>query len=207
VNTHPDFEPHRRIAASTGFRSVQSTPLLNQNSGNPVGMLSTHFREPDRRSENELRLTDFYTRQAADVITFRLAEHRLRESEARLQAAVDLLKLKGYGWNPQTNELQWDDTLGVMWGLPAGGGPCVHPNDFAQTSLIIGLFGLIESPVCLNDDHFAIAEALQRVDGETAATIMVAHLSRIEGELDLRARDEPKFDLYAVLTRWPEEGH
>ena len=39
------------------------------------------------------------------------AEQELRKSEARLQAAVDLLKLGCYEWKSQTNELQWDDTL------------------------------------------------------------------------------------------------
>jgi PAS domain S-box-containing protein len=51
------------------------------------------------------------------------AEQRLRESEMRLQTAVDLVKLGRYAWNPQTNELQWDDTLRAMWGLPADASP------------------------------------------------------------------------------------
>src|ERR1700676_4515227 len=37
------------------------------------------------------------------------AERALRESEARLKAAVDLVKLGRYSWNPQTNELDWDE--------------------------------------------------------------------------------------------------
>ena len=45
---------------------------------------------------------------------------RLRESEASLQAAVDLVKLGRYAWDPQTNGLQWDDTLRAMWDLAAG---------------------------------------------------------------------------------------
>ena len=81
VNTDPDYEPHRDIAASTGYRGVQSTPLFDRQSGEPVGMLSTLFREPHRPSARELRLTDLYARQAADVIAFRLAERRLSESE------------------------------------------------------------------------------------------------------------------------------
>jgi len=66
-------------------------------------------------------------------------EQRLRESEARLQAAVDLAKLGLYAWNPQTDELQWDDTLRAMWGLPAGAPvDCdvwrvrVHPDDLVR---------------------------------------------------------------------------
>ena len=72
------------------------------------------------------------------------AEQELRKSEARLQAAADLLKLGHYEWNPQTNELQWDDTLRAMWGLPAGA-PVdyaiwragVHPDDVARVEAAI----------------------------------------------------------------------
>jgi PAS domain S-box-containing protein len=71
-------------------------------------------------------------------------EEALRESKARLQAAVDLLKLGLYSWIPQTNELRWDNTLRAMWGLPmdapvdygvwrAG----VHPNDLARVEAAI----------------------------------------------------------------------
>ena len=75
---------------------------------------------------------------ARDITKEKRAEQRLRESEARLQAAVDLVKLGRYAWNPQTNELQWDDTMKAMWGLPAGAPvdydlwrACVQPDDLA----------------------------------------------------------------------------
>jgi PAS domain S-box-containing protein len=102
VNNDPDFAPHRATAASSGFRAIQSTPLLDRVSGKPVGMLSTHFREPRCPSEQELRLTDTFGRLAANCIASRLAERRLRESEAQLAAilnqfpgAVGLTDLEG----------------------------------------------------------------------------------------------------------------
>jgi len=118
VLADPDFALHRDIAACGGFRAVQSTPLFERGSGALVGVLSTHFRNPHRPSERDLRLTDFYAQQAADVIAFRLAERRLRESQTRLKAAVDLLHLGSYAWDPQTNVFEWDARMKAMWGLP-----------------------------------------------------------------------------------------
>ena len=46
------------------------------------------------------------------------AEERLRESESRLQAAVDLVRLGLYSWDIATNELNWDDEIKAMWGVP-----------------------------------------------------------------------------------------
>ena len=118
VNLDPEFEPHRRIAAVAGFRAVQSTPLVERGSGEAVGMLSTHFRNPHPPSARDLRLTDLYARQAADIIALRVSERHLRESEARLQAAIDLVGLTPYSWDPVTGALQWDARLKAMWGLP-----------------------------------------------------------------------------------------
>ena len=81
IDLEPRYAPHRGIAASTGFRAVQSTPLLDRGSGKPLGMLSTHFRQPHRPSERDLRVTDLYARQAGDVIAASIAERRVRESE------------------------------------------------------------------------------------------------------------------------------
>jgi PAS domain S-box-containing protein len=117
VNTDPAYAQHRQIAEKSGYRAVQSTPLYSRNGDQPIGMVSTLFRNPRRLSERELWLTDLYTRQAADVITFKMSEQRLRESEARLQAAAGLIGLCSYTWNPQTNELEWDLGLRAIWGL------------------------------------------------------------------------------------------
>ena len=82
------YAPLRNIAAQIGYRAVQSTPLLDRNN-ELLGLLSTHFRRPHRPSDRELRLTDVYARQAADVIGFKLGEQSLRESEERFRAIVE----------------------------------------------------------------------------------------------------------------------
>jgi GAF domain-containing protein len=67
VNEDPAFEPHRAIAAASGFRAVQSTPLIDR-TGRLQGVLSTHCRGPHRPHDHELRLTQTYARLVADAV-------------------------------------------------------------------------------------------------------------------------------------------
>ncbi|WP_210168229.1 PAS domain S-box protein [Microvirga massiliensis] len=67
------------------------------------------------------------------------AETALRRSEARLQAAIDLVDVSPYTWDSATGALDWDARLKVMWGLPANTPVSwdvwmsgIHPEDRAQ---------------------------------------------------------------------------
>jgi PAS domain S-box-containing protein len=115
VNIDPRFALHRGVAAAAGFRAVQSTPLSVHEAGEPVGMLSTHFRSPHRPSDRDLRLTDLYARQAADVIAFRLAEQRLSQHEAQLAAILSQLPV-GVGLvDPEGRFILRGGLPGSMW--------------------------------------------------------------------------------------------
>jgi signal transduction histidine kinase len=83
VETDSEFAPHRHIAASAGFRAVQSTPLSNQG-GDFLGILSTHFRQPHRPSPRDLRLTDLYARHAAEIIDRKRLDEARRQVEQAL---------------------------------------------------------------------------------------------------------------------------
>ncbi|MEP6663930.1 MAG: PAS domain-containing protein, partial [Verrucomicrobiota bacterium] len=48
------------------------------------------------------------------------AEDKLRESEERLQAALDGSGAGTFRWNVQTNALEWDENLDRLFGLPPG---------------------------------------------------------------------------------------
>jgi PAS domain S-box-containing protein len=67
-------------------------------------------RELTARVESQLALSRM-RRQAAE---------RVRRSEARLKAAIDLVGLSPYSWDPVTDALDWDDRLRAMWGLRPG---------------------------------------------------------------------------------------
>jgi PAS domain S-box-containing protein len=90
TQTDAAFEPHRRFAASADYRAVQSTPLFGR-SGQPLGVISTHFRFPHRPSERELRLTDLYARQAAELVEIKQAETRLREYEKVVEGLEEMI--------------------------------------------------------------------------------------------------------------------
>lgn len=83
VETDPAFAPHRQIAATAGFRAVQSTPLLNRQ-GEVLGVLSTHFKEPHHPSERELRILDLYGRMVSEMIALTQAQ---RDRELLLDQA------------------------------------------------------------------------------------------------------------------------
>jgi PAS domain S-box-containing protein len=119
VELDPAYVPHRQVAAAAGYRAVQSTPLKSSRDGKILGMLSTHFRQPQHVSERNQRLIDLYARHAADLIErFRfeqaLAEadrkkdeflatlaHELRNPLAPIRNALQLLKMTG--GNPEVS--------------------------------------------------------------------------------------------------------
>lgn len=90
VDTDPDFIPHRRIAASAGFRAVQSTPVTSRH-GESLGVLTTHFREPRRPTDRALRMIDLYARQAADFLERMRAEDALKETDRRKSEFLAIL--------------------------------------------------------------------------------------------------------------------
>lgn len=73
VQTDPEFAPYYQIAAATGFRAVQSTPLIGRQ-GQLLGILSAHFRQPHRPSDRELRMLDLYVPLVSAMISLALAQ-------------------------------------------------------------------------------------------------------------------------------------
>lgn len=91
VETDPRYKDNRHNSLRFGYQAVQSTPLFDR-AGNVLGMLSTHFKKPHSPSKRELRFTDLYARQAADMIDIKLSEERLRRSEEKLQSINETLE-------------------------------------------------------------------------------------------------------------------
>jgi len=71
-----------------------------------------------------------------DISAHKGAEARLRASEIRLQAAIDLVDLSTYSWDPHTGTLDWGACLKALWGLPPDAPvdervwlSAIHPDD------------------------------------------------------------------------------
>jgi len=75
-----DLDEYRR----SKIRAVQSTPLVSR-SGQLLGMISTHWREPHRPTERALLRLDVLARQAADLIERGRVEAKLRDSNDQLR--------------------------------------------------------------------------------------------------------------------------
>jgi GAF domain-containing protein len=72
VISDPAFEPHRDIAAASGFRAVQSTPLLGP-AGQVVGVVSTHYPRPYALPARDLRFIKRYADLVGRVLASRVS--------------------------------------------------------------------------------------------------------------------------------------
>ena len=74
--------PALKMMSRAGVLAVESIPLVSS-AGNVLGVISTHFSLPRRPSEQELRLMDLLTRQAADYLERERVEKEREELLAR----------------------------------------------------------------------------------------------------------------------------
>ena len=184
VLTDPDFAPHRAIAASAGFRAVQSTPLFSR-SGEPLGIVSTHFRQPHRPSERELRLTDLYARQAAELIERKRAEDVLRASEERFRRYFELGLIGMAMSSPTKGILEVNDELCRILGyqrselLQKNWAEITHPDDLAAD---VAQFNRVMAGEI---EGYSIDKRWLRKDGRVIDSIMAAKcLRRADGSVE-----------------------
>jgi len=85
------FRSHRAMAAKARFRAVFSVPLISRR-GDVLGVLSTHWREPRRPDEREVRMLELYAGHAVDAIERIGAEEAQREIEIDRQKFVSLVE-------------------------------------------------------------------------------------------------------------------
>jgi signal transduction protein with GAF and PtsI domain len=82
VERDPAFAAHRHIAASSGFRAVQSTPLVGRR-GRTLGVVSTHFGRPHRPTDAELERMTVFARLTAALVELKLERAASRSARSR----------------------------------------------------------------------------------------------------------------------------
>jgi PAS domain S-box-containing protein len=93
------------VLLDAGVRALQSTPLVSS-SGSLLGMISTHFDEPHRLSEAELRWMDLLARQGADFVERQRADKALRRAEEDLRDFVENASI-GMHWLGPEGIILW----------------------------------------------------------------------------------------------------
>jgi PAS domain S-box-containing protein len=184
VLTDPSFAPHLQIVAAAGYRAVQSTPLFSR-SGEPLGMISTHFRQPHRPSAHELRLTDLYARQAAELIELKRAEETLRASEGRFRSYFELGLIGMAITSPDKGCIEVNDELCRILGyerselLQMTWAEITHPDDLARD---VAQFDRVMAGEI---DGYTLDKRWIRKEGRVIGTIMAAKcMRRIDGSVD-----------------------
>jgi PAS domain S-box-containing protein len=82
-----DLDEYRR----SDIRAVQSTPLISR-SGQLLGMISTHWREPHQPAERTFKRLDLLARQAADLIERSTTETTLRQRNEQLLQLASVIE-------------------------------------------------------------------------------------------------------------------
>jgi GAF domain-containing protein len=124
VAADPAFSPHRAIAAASGFRAVQSTPLVDA-SGRFLGVISTHFRRAHRPTPQAMAVIDWYGEMIAAALSAQHATPRLLyaataqrhelsadrqdASASLLQRRVETLRNEGSGMEAARLQAQADE--------------------------------------------------------------------------------------------------
>ncbi|MDN8618060.1 sensor histidine kinase [Variovorax ginsengisoli] len=136
VIADPGYAPHRAIVEVSGFRAVQSTPLISH-TGELLGIITTHFRQPHTFSQGVLRCTDLYARYAVDIIERNWAEDKLRAGEERFRRYFDLGLIGMALTKPDTGCIEVNDELCRILGysrdelLRIRWPDITHPEDLA----------------------------------------------------------------------------
>ena len=108
VTKYAPYAPHLGIAAKTGYRGVNCTPLTERGTSLPLGMLSTLFREAYQPDEAMLQLSDVFAAHAADLVSCHHTQQKLRESEEFFRLALEGGRMGTWEWDAETHLIKGD---------------------------------------------------------------------------------------------------
>ena len=119
LNVRPEDDPDGSLRAhvEAGFRTALSVPLVSRRGGS-IGMLTTHWHEQHRPTEREIGFMELLARQAADLISRKIYEDRLRESDERFRMAQRAGGVGIWDWNLTEGRTYWSETTWDFYGEP-----------------------------------------------------------------------------------------
>jgi PAS domain S-box-containing protein len=125
-----------RAYLDAGFRTGQSVPLVSRRGG-AIGMLTTHWHDQHRPTEREIGFMELLARQAADLISRKIYEDRLRESDERFRMAQRAGGVGIWDWNLLEGRTYWSETTWDFYGEPPNSADPnedfwtvhIHPDD------------------------------------------------------------------------------
>lgn len=139
-----DLDPRTAGGGAATFTAIQTksllcVPLVKE--GRFVALFVLHHRAPRQWSEEEVELMERIATKTWLAVERARAESELRESEARLQLALQVGRMGTWDWSMQTNTVSWSDGQFAILGLQVNEYPpsyelwagSVHPEDLAAT--------------------------------------------------------------------------
>ncbi|MBV9243126.1 MAG: PAS domain S-box protein, partial [Acidobacteria bacterium] len=139
VPPEDDHDGYLHAHLEAGFRTVQSLPLVSRRGG-AIGLLTTQWRSEHRPTERENGFLELLARQAADLISRKIYEDRLRESDERLRMAQRAGGVGIWDWNILESRTYWSETTWDFYGEPPNSADPneefwtvhLHPDDRAR---------------------------------------------------------------------------
>jgi PAS domain S-box-containing protein len=164
VECDPPYAALRELARKAGYRAVQSTPLIGHN-GEPLGMLSTHWRSVHHPTVQELRRLDLYVRQAVDFIQRLKTHEALRESEERFRRLVEVSSKMAWTTDadgiPREDSPSWRKFTGFRLDQYLNGSQwleAIHPEDRQRVDEVW-------QEACRTRSHYTVETRMRRADG------------------------------------------
>jgi PAS domain S-box-containing protein len=108
VDLDASYVRYLEAARAAGVRAVVSMPLRGFG-GEPLGVLSAHFRSPRRPTAFDIEQLALYGRLAASFLErWQSDQQVLRENEERLRLALDTARLSTWDWNIGDDVSAWN---------------------------------------------------------------------------------------------------
>jgi two-component system CheB/CheR fusion protein len=127
-----------QVQLAAGVRAVQSTPLIGR-AGAVIGILSTHFKTPQRPDDGALRALDLLARQTTDIIERSWAEDDLRLMSAVVKNSDDAIAVVDLNGRV----MKWNRGAVLMYGWSEAEAVGMNFADFAPADKRDELHALI----------------------------------------------------------------